>query len=190
VARIASALPTPNQTHQDDPGEPSERGAEATLLLSAVLESCARPTAGETETFGRCLLTLLGEVSSGTQPTPTALSNLLACFDLEGYAGVLLADASREGGLGTGEGEGVGAGVRGAKEPPRHAAELLGVVGSMFLLAGGHTAAGSILQGLLRQNSRGTFPGLPASIRMNAITVFPDSSSQVLSLCLSRCYPV
>jgi hypothetical protein len=162
VSHIARSLQTSNCGGQIVPGEPSDRGGiEATLLLSAVLDSSASLSAGQTATFGRCLLALLGGISRGSPPTPTALSNLLASFDLEGYTAMLLANPSQGGGLGAQAGdeggwarEG-GAGGRDSPEPPKHVAELLGLTAALFSLAGGHVAGNAVLCGLLGLSDSG-----------------------------------
>ena len=92
-------------------------------------------------------------------PGPTVISNLLACFDLEGWGAVLAADPRQKSGLGVGQE--MYAAIGGPAL--QHAAKLLGLSAAIFSLPGGHMAGGVIIRGLLEQNDAGDLP-LPVSI--------------------------
>ena len=140
-----------NQIGMNEPGGAFKRSSEASLLLSAVLDSCIRLSSGQTESFGRCLLALLGGVAQGTPPGPTAISNLLTCFDLEGWIAMLLADPQRKSGLGVGQEEDAGVGDL----TLQHAPNLLGLAAALFSLPGGHVAGGIVICSLLGQKRAG-----------------------------------
>ena len=132
-----------------------ERGTEAVVLLSCVLEAAHLLQPGRLSIMGRCIRTVLGAVSQGLSPTPTCLSNILSCLDIPRFAVLLLANPQEDSGLKDADSEGEG--TLSVEQPRRHVAELLGLAMACLSKAGGQVAGASLLNSLLSQAE--TFTG-------------------------------
>lgn len=122
-----------------------ERGTEAVNLLSSIVESAKLLQAEQLQVAGQCICTILSAVSQGRVLTPTTFSNLLACLELQQFAGKLLANPKAESGLArqaTGSEE-----VK--EEGQKHVADLLGLAFALFSRAGGHIAGKDVIATLL-----------------------------------------
>ena len=122
-----------------------DRGTEAVVLISSLLDSAKLFQAEQLHIMGRCICTVLCAVYESPAPTPTTLSNLLDCLQLQEYAGKLLAAPESESGLARETVETVQAG----EGADRHVAELLGLALALFSRAGGHIAGSAVIGVLL-----------------------------------------
>lgn len=120
-----------------------ERGTEAVVLISSILQSARLLETERLHILGHCICTVLSAVWKGPAPTPTTLSNLLACLQLQSYAACLLAAP------GSGSGLTREAGSEASDGADPHVAELLSLAMSLFSRAGGHAAGSGIISVLL-----------------------------------------
>lgn len=131
----------------------TERGTEANVLISFVLEASSCENLGRMTIKGRCIRKMLVAISHGHSPTPTTLSNLLACFGMGEYARLLLAHPEEDAGLGFPDPAVVkfDDDERGKQAGNRHVSELLVLALELFSKAGGHIGGKDILASLLQE---------------------------------------
>ena len=127
-----------------------ERGTEAVVLITSVLEASTCEETTHMQLKGKCIRTILEAVTRGPPPTPTTVSNLLACLDIGKYVIVALSRPGEDSGLGESGRARNAVEHQGHQESTRHVSELLGLALALFSKAGGHIAGQTVLEGLLQ----------------------------------------